>query len=119
MKITRLIKKCMAATLLSAIILSAAAPMVQGSVRTTNIIGSKQPNSYNTKWRSHTRICAYEDAGHLFNLKVVSKIGNAISSNTTTVGSLTVNSGYVSDKNAHAWHEYYIGNVLKKAWQED
>ena len=48
MKITRLIKKCMAATLLSAIILSAAAPMVQGSVRTTNIIGSKQPNSYNT-----------------------------------------------------------------------
>ena len=119
MKITKLIKKGMAATLLSAIILSAAAPMVQGSVRITEHKGSRQANAYNTMWRSHTKVAGYEDAGHLFNLKVVSKIGDAISSNTTTKGSLTVNTGYISDRTQHAWHKYYVGNVLWESWQED
>lgn len=119
MKITKLIKKGMAATLLSAIVLSATAPMVQGSVRITNIVGSKQANASNTKWRSHTKVAGYEDAGHSFNLKVVSSIGSAVSSNTTTEGSLTVNTGYISDRSQHAWHKYYIGNTLQKSWQED
>ena len=62
----------------------------------TNIVGSKQSNSANTRLRSHTRVSGYDDAG-----------------------SLTVNSGYINDRSKSAWHEYYIGNNLQKRWQEN
>ncbi|MBE5938505.1 MAG: hypothetical protein E7265_10815 [Lachnospiraceae bacterium] len=72
------------------------AVIVQGAITITNIVGSKQSNSANTRWRSHTKVSGYDDAG-----------------------SLTVNSGYINDRSKSAWHEYYIGNNLQKRWQEN